>query len=263
MKYIVLHSVVPVRAQASEESEQLTQLLFGETCEVVEEVPRWKRIINDYDGQEGWVDFKMISPMTDEEYQAYQKCDFSHRVIMPMAFAVSQNNRQTFPLTAGTVLPNYKDGMFEVLGAKFMIDPSMVSAPLELNRENFMNIIRFFFNIPYLWGGKNAMGLDCSGLTGVVMSLFGKRLPRNAREQVHCGEEIGFLQEAECGDLVFFDHQSRSPELTTISHVGILLDSEHVIHASGRVKVEKIDAQGIISTETGEHTHDLRAIRRL
>ncbi len=261
--YIVLHSVVPVRAEASEESEQLTQLLFAETCDVIDECPRWKKIHNHADGQIGWVDFKIISPMTEEEFAAYRQGDFSNRVKMPMAFAVSQNNRQTFPLTAGTCLPNYKDGSFEVLGAKFMIDPQMVTAPMELTRENFLETIRFFFNIPYLWGGKNAMGIDCSGLTGVVMSLFGKQLPRNAREQVFCGEEVGFLQEAQCGDLVFFDHQSRSPELTSISHVGILLDSEHVIHASGRVKVERIDAQGIISTETGEYTHDLRAIRRL
>ncbi len=260
---IVLHSVVPVRAEASEESEQLTQLLFAETCDVLERLPRWTKIRNHNDGQIGWVDFKMVSPITAEELEAYQKSDFSTRVRMPMAFAVSHNNKQTFPLTAGTALPNYKDGTFEVLGARFMIDPTMVATPMELTPDNFMQTIRFFFNIPYLWGGKNAMGLDCSGLTQVIMSLFGKKLPRNAREQVHCGTEVGFLQEAQCGDLAFFDHQSRDPKATNISHVGILLDSEHIIHCSGRVKVERIDAQGIISTETGEYTHDLRAIRRM
>ncbi len=264
---IVLHSVVPVRAEASEESEQLTQLLFAETCDVLERLPRWTKIRNHADGQVGWVDFKMISPITAEELTNYKQSDFSTRVKMPMAFAVSHNNKQTFPLTAGTALPNYKEGTFEVLGAKFMIDPTMVCAPMELTPDNFMQTIRFFFNIPYLWGGKNAMGLDCSGLTQVIMSLFGKTLPRNAREQVHCGTEVGFLQEAQCGDLAFFDHQSRQTangeQLTAISHVGILLDSDHIIHCSGRVKVERIDAQGIISTETGEYTHDLRAIRRM
>ncbi len=260
---IVLHSMVPVRAAASEESEQLTQLLFGETCDVLDSVPRWTKIRNHSDGQVGWVDFKMVSPIHVEELEAYRSGDFSTRVRFPLAFAVSQHNQQTFPLTAGTVLPNYKDGTFEVLGAKFMIDSSLVSGPLELTKDSFMEVIRFFFNIPYLWGGKNALGLDCSGLTQVVMSLFGKALPRNAREQVMCGMEVGFLQEVQCGDLAFFDHQSRSAELTNISHVGILLDSEHIIHCSGRVKVERIDAQGIISSETGEYTHDLRAIRRM
>lgn len=263
MKAIVLHSVVPVRSAAAEESEQLTQLLFAETCEVLEERPRWKHIRNDADGEEGWVDFKMITPMQDDEYEAFCRTDRSALVRMPMAFAVSENNGQTIPLTAGTRLPDYKDGRFEVLGVRFRIDPSMVTQPLPLNADNFLGITRFMLNIPYLWGGKNALGMDCSGFTGIVMSLFGHCLPRNARQQVLLGEEVPFLQEAQCGDLAFFDHRSRNAASTNISHVGILLDSERIIHCSGRVKVERIDAQGIISAETGEHTHDLRIIKRL
>ena len=182
---------------------------------------------------------------------------------MPMAYAVSEGNGQTFPLTAGTRLSNYKDGQFEVLGSRFRIDPDMVAAtPLELTRDNFMQTVRFFLNIPYLWGGKNCMGMDCSGFSGVLLSLFGKRLLRNAREQVTQGTEVGFLQEARCGDLVFFDHHSINPDNTAISHVGILLSPDTVIHCSGRVKAERIDTNGIISAETGQYTHDLRAIRR-
>lgn len=263
MKAIVLHSVVPVRSDASEGAEQLTQLLFAETCDILEERPRWKRIRNHADGEEGWVDFKMITSMTEDEYDTFRKNDLSVLVQMPMAFAVSENNGQTIPLTAGTRLPNYQNGQFEVLGVRFRIDPAMVTKPLPLDKDNFMNITRFMLNIPYLWGGKNALGMDCSGFTGIVMSLFGHRLPRNARQQVMLGNEIVFLQEAQCGDLAFFDHRSRNAADTNISHVGILLDSEHIIHCSGRVKVERIDAQGIISTETGEHTHDLRIIKRL
>lgn len=263
MKAIVLHSVVPVRKEHSESSEQLTQLLFAQTCEILDEVARWKLIRNDEDGEEGWVDFKMISPMTDEEYKAFQEADRSYLVALPMTFAVSENNGQTFPLTAGTRLPNYQNGQFEVLGVRFRIDPSAVTQPLDLTADHMMQITRFFLNVPYLWGGKNALGMDCSGFTSVIMSLFGHILPRNARQQVKLGQTVDFLPEAQCGDLAFFDHQSRSADQTTISHVGILLDSARIIHCSGRVKVERIDAAGIISTETGEHTHDLRVIKRL
>ena len=260
---IVLHSVVPVRNQPSEAAEQETQLLFGETCTVTDEVPRWWHIRNDYDGQEGWVDFKMITKMSEKEYLQYTESDLTAMVKMPMAYAVSQGNNQTFPLTMGTRLSNYKDGQFEVLGSKFVIDPQMVAEqPLELNKENFMEIVRLMLNIPYLWGGKNCMGMDCSGFSGIVLSLFGRRLLRNAREQVTQGTEVGFLSEAQCGDLVFFDHRSRDPQLTNISHVGILLSPDTVVHCSGRIKVERIDSNGIISAETGEYTHDLRAIRR-
>jgi cell wall-associated NlpC family hydrolase len=176
-----------------------------------------------------------------------------------MAYAMSENNGQTIPLTAGTRLTNYKDGRFEVLGVGFRIDPSMViTAPLELNQENLLKAVRFFINVPYLWGGKNALGMDCSGFTQTVMSLFGKALLRNASEQVTQGKPIKDLSKAKAGDLVFFDHEDGK-----ISHVGIVIDPERVIHCSGRVKVEKLDSQGIFNAETGEYSHHLTQIRRL
>lgn len=260
MVAIALHSVIPVRIEAREEAEQNTQMLFGELAEVIDEQPRWKRIRLESDGQEGWVDAKMITPMTDKEYAVHKKAlKTAATVAFPMAYAMSENNGQTIPLTAGTRLTNYKDGRFEVLGVGFRIDPSMViTAPLELNQENLLKAVRFFINVPYLWGGKNALGMDCSGFTQTVMSLFGKALLRNASEQVTQGKPIKDLSKAKAGDLVFFDHEDGK-----ISHVGIVIDPERVIHCSGRVKVEKLDSQGIFNAETGEYSHHLVAIRRV
>lgn len=259
MKGIVLHSVVPVRAEASETSEQLTQLLFCETVDILEENPRWIRIQNDTDGQTGWVDFKMLTKLSDPESELVSNADKSARVKMPMAYAVSENNGQTLPLTAGTCLPNYADGRFEILGVGFRIDPSMVAEkPIELTQDNMMQVVRFFLNIPYLWGGKNAMGMDCSGFTQIIHSLFGHQLLRNASEQVMQGMPVESLKNAHAGDVAFFDHEDGK-----ISHVGLLLDSERIIHCSGRVKVEKIDESGIYSIEQGgTYTHHLVTIRR-
>ena len=274
MKGISLHSVVPVRAEASEASEQGTQMLFGETCEILkpseishQPSDKWRYVRLDNDSQEGWVDTKMITPMTEDEYTEYRKAyQASAQVLFPMAYAVSENNNQTIPLTAGTRLPNYKEGRFEILGVGFRIDPSMVTEkPLVMNEQNLLQTVRFFLNVPYLWGGKNALGMDCSGFTQIIMSLFGKKLLRNAREQATQGEPVGSLSEAKAGDLVFFDHEDGK-----ISHVGIIIDSERVIHCSGRVKVEKIDAKGIFSAERadkdhpkGQYTHHLVQIRRM
>lgn len=260
MVAIALHSVIPVRTEAREEAEQNTQMLFGELAEVIDEQPRWKRIRLESDGQEGWVDAKMITPMTDKEYAAHKKAlKTAATVAFPMAYAMSENNGQTIPLTAGTRLTNYKDGRFEVLGVGFRIDPSMViTAPLELNQENLLKAVRFFINVPYLWGGKNALGMDCSGFTQTVMSLFGKALLRNASGQVTQGKPIKDLSKAKAGDLVFFDHEDGK-----ISHVGIVIDPERVIHCSGRVKVEKLDSQGIFNAETGEYSHHLVSIRKV
>lgn len=272
VKAIALHSVIPVRAEAKESAEQTTQMLFAETCEVLENVPRWSKIRIDTDKQEGWVDGKMITPMSDTEYRTIQdQIKNSSMVLFPMAYAVSENNGQTIPLTAGTRLLNYAKGFFEVLGVRFRIDEQMVATvPLEMTSDNLFKVVRFFLNTPYLWGGKNAFGMDCSGFTQVVLSLFGHHLLRNASDQILQGVEVVSLKEARAGDLAFFDHADISPDANHISHVGILLDSGRIVHCSGRVKVEKIDSRGIFSKEVadpshldGQYTHHLVSIRRL
>lgn len=261
---------MPVRAEAREGAEQNTQMLFGELAEVLEEQARWTRIRLDTDGQEGWVDAKMIAPIGGKDLTAYKKAYKTAAMVkFPMTYAVSENNGQTIPLTAGTRLVKYevtKDevqgtfmGRFEVLGVGFRIDPHMVSIqPSVISLQTLLETTRFFINTPYLWGGKNALGMDCSGFTQVVMSLFGKKLLRNASEQATQGRAIKERQKAQAGDLVFFDHEDGK-----ISHVGIVIDPDRVIHCSGRVKVEKLDDTGIFNAETGEYSHHLTQIRRL
>ena len=282
MKGISLHSVVPVRTEARETAEMSTQILFAEQCEILAEQARWYQVRLCQDGQEGWVDKKMLTPLSAEEEQKLP-AEATAMVLMPMAYAVSENNGQTIPLTAGTRLCNYKDGRFELLGVGFRIDPSMVlTAPLPMDEPHLLQAVRFFLNIPYLWGGKNAMGMDCSGFTQVVLSLFGKHLLRNASEQATQGTEVNRLEDAQAGDLAFFckpqtnhannanhENNANNGKNTTITHVGILIDKQRIIHCSGRVKVEKIDATGIFSIEQadaqhpqGQYTHQLLSIRR-
>ncbi len=260
VKGIVLHSVVPVRKEPSECSEQETQLLFAETVDVLEEQPRWLRISNNADGEEGWVDAKMVTKMSEAEATQVARQNRDARVAVPMAYAVSENNGQTIPLSAGTILPDYANGSFSLLGVRFRIDPGMVAPkPLAMNVDNLMKTVRFFLNIPYLWGGKNAMGLDCSGFTQTILGLFGHKLLRNASQQVRQGIAVNDPAHVQAGDLAFFDHNDGK-----ISHVGILIDRERIIHCSGRVKVEKLDEKGIYSIEQGgTYTHHLVCIRRL
>lgn len=279
MKGISLHSVVPVRTEARESAEMSTQILFAEQCEILAEQARWYQVRLCQDGQEGWVDKKMLTPLSAEEEQKLP-AEATAMVLMPMAYAVSENNGQTIPLTAGTRLCNYKDGRFELLGVGFRIDPSMVlTAPLPLDEPHLLQAVRFFLNIPYLWGGKNAMGMDCSGFTQVVLSLFGKHLLRNASQQATQGIEVNGLEDAQAGDLAFFckpqtnhannEKNANNANNATTTHVGILIDKQRIIHCSGRVKVEKIDATGIFSIEQadakhpqGQYTHQLLSIRR-
>ena len=71
------------------------------------------------------------------------------------------------------------------------------------------------------------------------------------------GEVVGFLQETVCGDLAYFDNEEGK-----ITHVGLLISSDTIIHSSGKVRVDKIDNMGIINSDTGERTHQLRIIKR-
>ena len=259
-------TVTPVRQEPSEGSEQLTQLLFGEVCEVLDRLPRWTKIRSTLDGQEGWVDFKMLTSASNLSLLTYHLP--TTVVAVPVAIATDMETSEELMLTLGTRLPNYAHGTFEVLGKQYLIDPTEVRGErLEvkgdeaIRREDVCAIAQTLLNAPYLWGGKNAMGMDCSGFTQVVYAAMGVNLLRNAREQITQGEVVVSLNEAQAGDLAFFDHADRDPKATNISHVGLLLDKERIIHCSGCVHIDTIDEQGIHLAD-GELTHHLVAIKR-
>ena len=267
-------TVTPVRQEPSEGSEQLTQLLFGEVCEVLDRLPRWTKIRSTLDGQEGWVDFKMLEHVGDEAIRREAKGDEAMgRVAVPMAIATDMETGTELMLTLGTRLPNYAHGTFEVLDKQYLINPDCVydlegslqddrlASPTGVKGEDVCAVAQRLLNAPYLWGGKNAMGMDCSGFTQVVYSVFGVNLLRNAREQMTQGEVVASLAEAQPGDLAFFDHADRDPKATNISHVGLLLDNQTIIHCSGKVHIDMIDEQGIHLAD-GELTHHLVQIRR-
>lgn len=114
-----------------------------------------------------------------------------------------------------------------------------------------------FLNTSYLWGGKSVFGIDCSGFTQMTYKFINKQLPRDASQQAEKGDIVNFLQQANCGDLAFFDNEEGQ-----IIHVGILLNQHEIIHSSGKVRIDKIDNQGIVNSETKQQTHRLRIIKR-
>ena len=257
-------TVTPVRQEPSEGSEQLTQLLFGEVCEVLDRLPRWTKIRSTLDGEEGWVDFKMLTPSSSLSPITYSLP--TTIVAVPIAIATAMETGEELMLTLGTRLPNYAHGTFEVLGKQYLIDPTCVNEAIRLGGdkakgEEICAIAQTLLNAPYLWGGKNAMGMDCSGFTQVVYAAMGVNLLRNAREQMTQGELVPSLAEAQPGDLAFFDHADRDPKATNISHVGLLLDNKKIIHCSGCVHVDDIDEVGIHFPD-GELTHHLVQIKR-
>ena len=88
--------------------------------------------------------------------------------------------------------------------------------------------------------------------------MAGINLPRDASQQVAYGQDFSFVEEALPGDLAFFGDDSG-----TITHVGIIWEQNRIIHASGRVRVDKIDHQGIFNEELKRYTHNLKVIKRI
>ena len=265
-EYVMNHCpVTPVREEPSHAAEQATQLLFGEVCEVMDRRSSWTKIRSTMDGQVGWVVSKMMTPISHEEVERYQQADAMGVVATPMAVATDTRTSEQMMLTIGTRLPYYKKGTFEVLGKRYKINPRCVyevkGDRLEVKGEDVVRVAQSLLNVPYLWGGKNMMGYDCSGFTQTVYSVFGINLLRNAREQVTQGQVVSSLAEAQLGDLVFFDHSDRNPEATKITHVGMLISPTEVIHCAGYVHVDKIDEMGI-RLANGKLSHHLVQIKR-
>lgn len=258
---ICLNSVLPMRSEAREQSEMVNQILFGEHFEILEKQDKFYCVKNIRDGYIGWVDKKMVSSiskdladeLTDEDLPVTNK---------PIASCFIESRNENIILTGASSLPLYnpEKESFTIGGTRFHIAKEQVNMPLTKNYtgDEMLSIAFKYLNTPYLWGGRNALGIDCSGFVQVVLNICGYRFPRDAAQQVDKGSSINFLQEARSGDLAFFEN----PE-GKISHVGILINHNQIIHSSGRVKIEHIDSQGIISESTGKHSHKLRVIKRI
>lgn len=244
---------IPLRRTPEDGGEMMTELLFGDACEVFEYTGTWAKIKNKADDYEGWLTAKMLTFISKEEYDAY---DPTVLPVISTYYAEAFNDKgEHLLLTGGSVLPDYhQDGSFRVKDERYRVEPSKVELPVG---ETVLQTAYKFLHCPYLWGGKNALGIDCSGLTQVVMRIHGKQILRDARQQVAHGDLVPFIQDALPGDIAFFDHDDGR-----ISHVGIVAEDGHIIHASGSVHIDKLDGEGIFSEEKGVYTHKLRLIKR-
>ncbi len=258
---INLNSVLPMRSEAAEQSEMCSQLLFGEHFQILEKGEKFSYIKSFHDKYHGWVDKKMITPIPEHLAKELSEEDIAV-TNKPITNAYIQSKSENIILSGGSRLPFYnpKSESLSIAGETFIIPAEQVNMPLTKNysRNDMLSIAFMYLNTPYLWGGRNALGIDCSGFVQVVLAICGKSFPRDTSQQVECGSPVSFLQDARSGDLAFFgNHEGR------ISHIGILINNNQILHASGRVKIENIDTQGIISEYNGQYSHQLRVIKRI
>lgn len=238
MRYGICNlSVVPMRKEPSHTSELVSELLFNDIYKIIDENDEWLKIQCMYDLYEGWIRKLQHNEITDNEFNAYISKE-------KFIINVPSINHENMVLSFGSKVFTHVEG----------------SIPLSKNYDSDVLIESAFkmINIPYRWGGKSIMGIDCSAFVQLCAKVAGYKLPRDASQQYDFGETINGLSEALPGDIAFFENKEHR-----IVHVGILLSKNIIIHASGKVRIDAIDEIGIFNNELNTHTHHLCKIKRL
>jgi hypothetical protein len=245
-------AIVPVRAEASDRSEQVSQLLFGEHFKIIELTAKWAQVELAYDGYIGWIDSKQFQSISQENYLLLN--ELPNVLNADLIEYITTPNNQLMPIALGASLSFLENEAIN--SSKFIFDGMKVCGikpKSEIIKTAFM-----YLNAPYLWGGKTPFGIDCSGFTQMVYKLNGYRLFRDASQQASQGVPLSFIEESEPGDLAFFDNEEGN-----IIHVGILMENNYIIHASGKVRIDRLDHLGIYNADTNRHTHKLRVIKKI
>ena len=245
-------AIIPLRFEPSDKSEIVSQVLFGEHFEVLEQYKQWSKIKMQYDAYEGWVDSKQFQIISETNYEQLSKDAIILNADLIEYITAPNNLLIPIPLASSLSFLNYNEINilnFEFEGTKI----SGIKSKDALIRSAFM-----YLNAPYLWGGKTPFGIDCSGFTQMVYKLNGYKLLRDASQQATQGEPLSFIEESEPGDLAFFDNDEGN-----IIHVGIIMENNYIIHASGKVRIDRLDHLGIYNPETNKHTHKLRVIKKI
>ncbi len=253
MKYGISNlAIVPMRIEAVDQAEMVNQILFGEHFKVLEVRKKWSKVRLAHDSYEGWVCNKQWIEIEEDIYKQLDKEVAT--IAIDILDIISKDHHQ--PIVIGSILPSYKSGHALINNEMYRFDGLTTAGFTE--KEKLVENALMDLNAPYLWGGRSPLGIDCSGFTQMVYRLQGVDLPRDAYQQAEVGTTLSFVEESEAGDLAFFDNNKER-----ITHVGIILENNHIIHASGKVRIDRIDQQGIFNKELGTHTHKLRLIKSI
>lgn len=252
-------SVIPGRSEPSDKAEMINQVLFGEHFDLVEENEKWYRIKLDHDGYECWVDKNQVRLLSEKNKQEEE----AEYLVDEVSFALEDlETSNDVIVVLGSLLPSVINSRFSIGEDEYRYEGRTVNFD-EAFIDQIPNYAFLYLNTPYLWGGRTPFGIDCSGFTQMVYRMCGFALPRDSHKQADEGELIDLVEEAIEGDLAFFTSKNAK-----ISHVGIILSGDQpgkkqIVHASGKVRIDDFDEQGIFIREKQEYSHNLVRIKRI
>jgi len=233
----------PLRVEASDRAEMCTQALAGETAECIEKGEKdWIRIQLHRDGYEGWVDRKQWGLVSSGTRQF---------LIQAPVSSWMRSDGVCLELLAGSEV-GQGDGSWHL--GPWSLEPLDSPDLIFAAHDSAIDVAKQFLGAPYLWGGKSAFGIDCSGLTQLSFGLVGFNVPRDAKDQAKLGEAVPWGSQRP-GDVAFFANAEQR-----VIHVGILTDPRTIVHAAGEVRADELTREGIL--RDGVLTHALDSIRR-
>ena len=240
-------SIVALRNEPSDKSELTSQVLYGELFKVLEHRKKWSRIRLSYDSYEGWIDNKQFQFIEENDYKTYTAK--KEQLCSDLVHFITDKEHKLQPIVMGSVL-----------SAQSLLHHSFDGETLigQKKKNQLIETALLYLNTPYLWGGKTPFGIDCSGFTQMVYRLNGYKLLRDASQQATQGDALSFIEESSPGDLAFFDNNEGD-----IIHVGIIMENHYIIHAHGKVRIDRLDHSGIYNVDTKSHSHKLRVIKSI
>ncbi|MCK5774658.1 MAG: C40 family peptidase [Bacteroidales bacterium] len=252
MNYGYCHlSIIPLREKPLDTSQMTSQLLFGDVFEILETISdNWIHIRNAWDDYEGYMDPKQQISINEAEYNLLRKDIKTNKTLIEV---ISSQGKMLLPPAC-----SFPSKHFNINDFSIEINSELQALNKTISLSEISLLANSFLNAPYLWGGKTPFGIDCSGFTQSIYKICGIKLKRDASQQAKQGKTLSFIEECQAGDLAFFDNEEGD-----IIHVGIILDEQKIIHASGKVRIDKLDHHGIYNEDLKKYTHQLRLLKKL